>query len=314
MRSPGPSSDARLMPSDPAFPPAGGAPGGARAARDRLMGMLLVATLLHGLLILGVGFGPSRDAGGSTRGLEVLLVSQERPEAPSNPTATYLSQRTQHGSGNTTEHTAARVPGPILAGGRAPAAAQSRKANEAATEEAVATAAPRARVSVAPPVTEETRAAAQAALPLLLGNADSARTQQRVEPDDSLALRGRKRDEPDVAADTRADELAPYLDSWRRRVERIGTLNYPSAAARRGLRGNPVIEVRLARDGQLQNAAIRRSSGHPELDAAALEILKLASPFEPLPAPLADRYPVLDFAYEWQFVGGRLASGSVAIP
>ena len=60
-------------------------------------------------------------------------------------------------------------------------------------------------------------------------------------------------------------------------------VNYPSAAQRANLDGNPVVEVALLRDGKLQSAKIQRSSGHPEIDAAALEILRLASPFDPFP-------------------------------
>ncbi len=62
----------------------------------------------------------------------------------------------------------------------------------------------------------------------------------------------------------------------------------------------------MQRDGRLQSATIQRSSGHPEIDAAALDILRLASPFDPFPPELARDYRVLRFAYEWQFVGGQV--------
>ena len=63
--------------------------------------------------------------------------------------------------------------------------------------------------------------------------------------------------------------------------------------------------------GASSSASIRRSSGDPELDQAALSILRLASPFDPFPPELAQHYRVLHFVYEWQFVGGRLSTGSV---
>ncbi len=111
----------------------------------------------------------------------------------------------------------------------------------------------------------------------------SPATEAQHPGDDALKLRGEHRDELYVTADTRASRLAPYLDAWRRRVERIGTINYPSAAQRTNLDGNPVVEVAIRRDGRLQSATIQRSSGHPEIDAAALDILRLASPFDPFP-------------------------------
>ena len=51
---------------------------------------------------------------------------------------------------------------------------------------------------------------------------------------------------------------------------------------------------------------VRRTSGHPELDNAAVGIVRLAAPFEPFPSALRERFPVLRFAYEWQFINGQL--------
>src|SRR5512139_945321 len=82
-----------------------------RTTRDRLTTMLVLAAMLHGMVILGVSFtAPGAADGPVDRGMEVLLVSDELPEARDNPTATYLSQRTQTGSGNTQERRAARLP------------------------------------------------------------------------------------------------------------------------------------------------------------------------------------------------------------
>ncbi len=111
-----------------------------------------------------------------------------------------------------------------------------------------------------------------------------------------------------VSPDTQASLVAPYLDAWRRRVERLGTLNYPAVARAGRAVGNPVLEIELAASGALSAVRVRRSSGKPELDAAALQILRLGTPFDPFPADMAAAYPVLRFAYEWQFTQrGRLA-------
>ena len=47
------------------------------------------------------------------------------------------------------------------------------------------------------------------------------------------------------------------------------------------------------------------------LDNAALRIVRLSAPFDPFPPAMRERYPVLRFAYEWQFLKGRLGDGSV---
>jgi protein TonB len=130
--------------------------------------------------------------------------------------------------------------------------------------------------------------------------------------EDSAQLRGPKRDELWVTPDTRAAVVAPYLDHWRGKVERIGTLNFPAAARSTGARASPVIEVGIAANGTIENAVIYRSSGDAELDQAALATLKLASPFDPFPPEVAAAYKVLRFRYEWQFIGGRVGRGTVS--
>ena len=67
--------------------------------------------------------------------------------------------------------------------------------------------------------------------------------------------------------------------------------------------GTPGLPERLA-DGHLEEISVRRSSGHAELDNAAVRIVRLASPFDPFPPAMRDRYPMLRFAYEWRFLGG----------
>ena len=273
-----------------------------RVTRDRLVSMAVLAALLHGLIILGITFAPpaSRQQG-TDNGIEVLLVSDELPEARENESATYLSQRTQTGSGNTAERLPAQVPTPGRPGSQT--TPSQRNESDSLEEQLLSTTREQGRTRIL-------------ALPLPATAEEPAASDRQGQPasDEALRLRGERRDELYVTADTRASRLAPYLDAWRRRVERIGTINYPSVAQRQGLTGNPVIEVALARDGRLQSARIQRTSGHPEIDAAALDILRLASPFDPFPPELARDYRVLRFAYEWQFVGGRVEETAVTVP
>jgi protein TonB len=100
---------------------------------------------------------------------------------------------------------------------------------------------------------------------------------------------------------TRESNLAEYLDAWRRRVERIGTANYPTELLGNISAGRPTLEVVIAADGRLEDIVVRRSSGDKALDQAALRILRLAAPFAPLPDTIRANYDVLRFAYEWDF-------------
>jgi protein TonB len=271
-----------------------------RQTRDRLTTMLVLAGLLHGLVILGISFSSPYENSQIDRGMEVVLVSDELPEARDNPTATYLSQRTQTGSGNTQDRRTAQLPSPAKE--EATAAAQSARAVRDSADQLLTS-------------NNGARPTPMQVLPVPeIAGTDATQAPPSRKGDEELVLRGVTRDELYVSADTKASRLAPYLDAWRRRVERVGTLNFPSAARRRGLTGNPVIEVTLRRDGRLQAARIQRSSGHAEIDAAALEILRLASPFDPFPTELARDFRTLRFPYEWRFEAGAPTSGAVSVP
>jgi len=279
-----------------------------RASRDRLLAMLFVAALLHGLVILGITFKTPLSGGHAAPGLRVLMVSDRLPPARRNATATYLAQRTQLGAGNTRRAVRPSVP-------------RQRRARPPGDRSAHATAAPPGRptrggaeqvlttTGWSTRVTYRISSAPGTLAGVLVPGGGGALGARAIRP---AHLQGPAR-QLWVSPDTRSSLVAPYLVAWRRKVERIGTLNFPAAARAAGPHAAPIIEVAVASDGRLVDAQIRRSSGDPALDHAALAILRLASPFEPFPPKLARRYRVLRFTYEWQFQGGRVR-GSVNAP
>jgi len=285
---------------------------------DRLSVTLLLTGLFHLIVILGVSFSVmTRDDAGAVPTLEVMLVSEALPESADNDRARYLAQRTQQGAGNVEESARSQLPtlsnSPLDSPGELdgstvqdPFAAPSG----GGAEQLISAADPSGARYLAD---AETPAAASAETPRqLLAGAET--TLPSSEDDDELRLKGPQRRELMVTPSTRESAATIYIDSWRRRVERVGTLNFPNQARRRGLSGNPVIEVALASDGQLADIKVRRSSGFPDLDQAALQILRLSAPFEPFSRDLAAHYDVLRFAYEWQFEGGELTGSSVRLP
>jgi protein TonB len=282
-------------------------------AWDRLLAMVFFVALLHGLVILGITFNAEAGDDQSAPGLKVLLVSDELPEAARNPTASYLAQRTQLGSGNTREPVAPHSPPTALPALKHPG---SPEGDSLATRgdmkgaEAERLLATTAWVTDVRYLADIGSTGSQRDRPLLIDEPPAA--QPGPDEPGPAELTGPKRDELWVTADTRAASLAPYLDSWRRKVERVGTLNFPAAARTALGTASPVLEVGINANGTLDRALIRRSSGNPELDQAALAILKLASPFDPFPPELAAEHSVLRFAYEWQFTGGRAQRGSVS--
>lgn len=286
---------------------------GRAPVRDRLMAMLLLTALLHAIIILGVGF----SAGGLTGGdkapqLDVMLVTDDVPEARDNPHASYLAQRTQIGAGDTDEHTPPGSPASRGAQQRAEqpidgmqAVSRIRNGDRTAERVLVTTGqSPDIRYFGEQATPEQT-----AALPEMLGQTPGAPRSGRGDALE-LLLRGKSNAEHWVSPDTRASRLAPYLAEWKRKVERVGTLNFPLAARRSGLTGSPVVEVEIAANGRLREAHVRRSSGYDALDRAALTILRLASPFNPFPPDIAAQYSRLRFAYQWDFVSGSLAAAA----
>jgi protein TonB len=275
--------------------------------------MLVLAALLHAIVLLGLTFsGGPRDVG-RTPELDVMLVTDEVPEASRNERAAYLAQRTQLGSGNTdrTRHIASPSSRGALARQAATASGGTGHAhrNEAADRQLLATNGETADIRY---IGESATGDEAAAMPLMIGELEGEPRSGRGDSVE-LLLRGRPDARHWVAPDTRASKLAPYLAAWKRKVERVGTLNFPTVARNAGLTGSPVIEVEIGASGRLIGAAVRRSSGFGSLDESALSILRLASPFDPFPPELAADYSRLRFAYQWEFVAGALQTGAVTV-
>ncbi len=288
---------------------------GIAPVKDRLMTTLFLAGLFHGIVILGVSFGV-RGAFNpdSLPTLEVLLVSNRLPESPDNRDADYLAQRSQQGSGNTTEARRAESPqsslfpidNPGIPQGQALASQQAGR--ERASPEVLASSGRAPQAIRLADATERNTGPQQT--PLLM-RAGPVSPLPSTDDSEQLVIKGRSERELVVTPDTRESDVAVYLDAWKRKVERIGTLNFPLEARRRGLSGSPVLEVAVRSNGVMEDIVVRRSSGHAELDQAALAILKLATPFDPFPRELNERHDVLRFAYEWQFLAGELVQSTV---
>ncbi|HLG53270.1 MAG TPA: TonB family protein [Steroidobacteraceae bacterium] len=287
---------------------------GAVSIHDRLLVTLFLAGLFHLIIILGVTFAPPERDASFVPTLEVLLVGNALPDAPINKEASYLAERTQQGSGNI-DTGASRRPGSTGAPedsrfGVEDGSGPRSLAGPAGGEASILTGAGTRTRFIAD------AADPSASLPSLPRRAVAGDLAPLAgsENDPELLLKGTGRSELLVTPSTRASDVAVYLDAWKRRVEQVGTLNFPNEARRHHLSGDPVIEVALAATGALLEVEVRRTSGHPELDTAAIAILRLATPFEAFPVELATRHDVLRFAYEWQFVAGRLAGSAVDLP
>jgi periplasmic protein TonB len=280
---------------------------GLAPVNDRLTTTLFLAALFHGIVILGITFAvPKRDDSG-TPTIDVLLLTSNDTRAADNLDAQYLAQRNQRGSGTTDESVRPANPASSAVAAEQDGVPEgnSDEYREAVSgkqsTEIVSSRSDRSEVDYR---SGQNQPSQQMEVPLAL-SPTAPRPIATSATDDVLRLRGKRIDgATEIVPNTRESKLAPYLNAWRSKIERLGTLNFPQNV-RNAETGNPVLEVALRADGTLGEALIKRSSGNKEIDQAALSILRLASPFDPFPSELRQQYQELRFAYEWQFLGAR---------
>lgn len=277
-------------------------------ANDRLVSTLFVATLAHGLAILGISFNAGLfDAAEATPTLEVVLVSSLSPVAAPPDEAAYMALENSLGAGNTAERVAPSS-----------RQAQAAPADSAGSPEALEP--ERTEQGTDSPTLQllATRALASFAIVSLREPEDASHEarlmQSAPSPDaplselyDEMRVRETTPREKVVSVSTRESEIAGYLAGWKRKIEQVGTLNFPALARLEGRTRNPVLEVAVNAEGYLQDIIVRRSSSLRSVDEAAVEILRLASPFDPFPTAMQDKYDVLRFVYEWQFIEAAAA-------
>lgn len=149
------------------------------------------------------------------------------------------------------------------------------------------------------PVPEEEKSITTA--DLLKQNQEIAKLQAEIQADmTSYSRRPRKAFIDSINA--HKYKAATYEAAWQRKVERVGNLNYPGDVRRKKLSGTLTLVVELDAGGSLLKATVTRSSGYKAIDDAALNIVRLAAPFAPLPMDLRKDYDVLVITRVWQFL------------
>lgn len=107
--------------------------------------------------------------------------------------------------------------------------------------------------------------------------------------------------------------FARYVEDWRQKVERVGNANYPEAARAQKLYGSLVLTVAIKADGRIETIEVDRGSGKKLLDAAALKIVELASPYAPFPPDIRNDTDILYITRTWSFTrAGELESSAAS--
>jgi protein TonB len=309
---------ADLPPPADALPADAAAPADGRRAlapprigpRERLVATLALSLVAFGVFILGVGFRRD-DAAPVVPTLDVILTQTSTPDAPDQ--ADFLAQANNRGGGDRDkaqrprEAQLAAVPKPEPGAAPEPLVAQAPPPAPAPRERLVSTSGASATITAQPedqPQPDPTRT-----LPtgrdLMAQSAEMARLSAELAIRTELYAKRPKKKM--ITASTREYEYAAYMRAWVDKVERVGNLNYPEAARRQGLAGELVLTVSIARDGTVRGVLINSGSGRKILDDAAVRVVRLASPFAPLPKTAED-IDVLEITRTWSFRNGAVAS------
>jgi protein TonB len=282
----------------------------AKQNSDPLLVALLVALGLHAFIILGISFDIQREQPPAPeRTLDVMLV-QPKPQPDPVEKPDFLAQQSQAGGGDETirERRTSPLGNPEAAPNPKPALELERSGTpdprpEQTPEVITTNEAPRHQAT--PPPKPTVDAKPKARLSQLLASTQLEIDRLTAELDRrSLSASQRDRRKA-INASTQEYKYAAYLESWRRKVEKIGNLNYPEEAKRKQLYGNLLMHVAVRADGSVEKIRIRRSSGHKLLDDAAVRIVRMAAPFAPFPPEIREEVDVLDITRTWQFLDGN---------
>jgi protein TonB len=293
---------------------------------------LAVAGALHLALLLGIGFEmpDPTDRPSTTRPLEVMVLRQASPTQQKPETADAFAQVDREGGGLEEVPQEEVEPTPEVIVPPAPEAAepaapppppipQPLQAQEPPpaepAEETTQTAVPTPEPTIEEPpepqpppepppepevIPEPPPPAVSAAEIMASRNLEIAELAARIQQRSSAYSKRERRKA--ISASTREYKYASYLEAWRRKVERIGNLNYPQEAKRDKLYGTLILHVALRADGSVERIRVLRSSGFEVLDQAAVRIVELAAPFAPFPPDIKAETDILDITRTWQFL------------
>jgi protein TonB len=277
-------------------------------SKERFGFTIFLSACLHIMLIAGVGFSYLEETN-SAPAIEITLAQYRSDVRPDE--ADYIAQENQIGSGTLDEAAApstpfvspfhddiiqqvdpVQQPAPNRQTEPSDLAILSVQEADQAIEQQLENEAPDTDAPLSENATPEELSLAIASLQAQLDSQQQA-----------YAKRPRKYTISSASTQQRHDAL--YLDSWRRRIEAVGNLNYPQQAREQQIYGSLRMLVALRPTGTVQEIRILQSSGQRVLDEAAIEIVRLAAPFEPFPEELRGSVDILEIIRTWRFHQGN---------
>jgi protein TonB len=277
---------------------------------------LAVAFLAHLVLIFGLRFSlPDANSGkGATRPLEIIVLRQAAPSNKKPEIADAFAQVDREGGG--AERPEETGPGPLTeiavpeqGSARLESLPQPSTPQQFENMELLAQLdseqKPVPPPKPQPPEPSPERPPPQVTAAEILASRDLTIAELRSRIQHSSAAYASRKRRKAISASTREYKYASYLEAWRRKVERIGNLNYPDEARRHKMYGSLILHVAVRDDGSVESIRVVRSSGFELLDQAAVKIVELAAPFAPFPPDIRAETDILDITRTWQFLSNN---------
>ncbi|MDZ4202487.1 MAG: energy transducer TonB [Gallionella sp.] len=273
-----------------------------------LTGAMAFSLAFHAFALFGVALvmPDPRNAASFAQPLQVVLVNSKSRSRPLQADA--LAQANLDGGGNTTEDRKASTPLPTISDDQqfSPEQVAKRVADLEQESKRMLTKI-RSDYTVARPDVKKQSDNSSSGDDLVQKSLEIARLEAQINKNfDAYQKLPRRKF---IGARTQEYRFAQYIEDWRVKVERIGNLNYPEEARRQHLFGKLQLSVSIRSDGSIETVEVSRSSGHRILDAAAMRIVKLASPYSPLPPDITRDTDILTIVRTWTFTSSdRLES------
>lgn len=293
-------------------------------AVERFGFTLFFATALHAVAILGITFTFNNERP-PQKTIEITLAQYQQEKPPKQ--ANFIAQANQEGSGTSKEKLLPSTPQkaefrdnkPKQATAIAPAvkpitpkpepsevAVKAKtKTDDSSTQKAkqkVVTATQSTKNVATKPAKQQQKALSGGSpgTSLLARSLEMASLQAEIDAHRELRAK-QPRIKRLTSASTQKREDALYLHNWRKKIENIGNLNYPEEARRNKMYGSLRLLVSIKPDGSVKTIEILESSGKPILDDAAIQIVRLAAPFQPFPVEMRKSTDILEIIRTWKF-------------
>ncbi|MBB5607588.1 MULTISPECIES: TonB family protein [unclassified Janthinobacterium] len=244
-----------------------------------------VSLLAHGALLAMHFVAPApQSAVAADPGLEVILVNAKHAAKPLKADA--LAQANLDGGGQADK---GRSKSPLpdmrkVEEGDSVQASARRIAELEQQQKELLTQANKSTFS-APPITEKDKLNPLASGSDLL-ESSKAIARMAAEISQTVEEQNKRPRKTFITPSTQEVGYAMYYKTLQKRIEDIGTLNFPQKNGRK-MYGELVVYIPIFQDGTIYQkdggARVERSSGNPALDAAALTIVRRAAPFGRFP-------------------------------